>query len=64
LVGETNLQEAYNQLLTKLKNVEIEKESLVVKLHEMDVVNDSLKHENSMLIDKVKSLEDVCNFFL
>jgi hypothetical protein len=62
LVGETNLQEAYNQLLTKLKNVEIEKGSLVVKLHEMDVVNDSLKHENSMLID-IKSLEDVCNFF-
>ncbi|KAE8009279.1 hypothetical protein FH972_005726 [Carpinus fangiana] len=47
----------------KLKNVEIEKESLVVKLHEVDVVNDSLKHENSMLIDKVKSLEDVCNSF-
>jgi hypothetical protein len=37
LVGETNIQEAYNQLLMKLKNVEIEKESLVVKLHEVDV---------------------------
>jgi hypothetical protein len=37
LVGETNIQEAYNQLLMKLKNVENEKESLVVKLHEVDV---------------------------
>jgi hypothetical protein len=35
----------------------------MVKLHEVDVVNDSLKHENLMLIDKVKSLEDVCNSF-
>jgi hypothetical protein len=29
----------------------------------MYVANDSLKHENSMLIDKVKALEDVCNSF-
>lgn len=31
---------------------------LCVKLHDLNVVNDCLRNENSMLVNKVKSLED------
>lgn len=43
------------------------KESLCVKLYDLNVVNNSLKNENSMPVNKVKSLEDnlvVCKFDL
>lgn len=36
----------------------VENESLCAKLHDLNVVNDSLRYENSVLVDKVKSLED------
>lgn len=55
---DINLQEAYNQLFKKLNEVEIVKKSLCVKLHDLNVVNDCLRNENSMLVNKVKSLED------
>jgi hypothetical protein len=32
--------------------------NLCVKLHDLNVVNDCLRNENSMLVNKVKSLED------
>jgi hypothetical protein len=55
---EINLQEAYNQLLMKLNKVEFENESLCVKLHDVNLANDSLRYEILLLVIKVKFLED------
>jgi hypothetical protein len=64
---EIDLQMAYNKLfkkfdklthhqqifLKKLNDVEHEKESLVIKLSKPHALIDSLKSENTMLIDKL-----------
>jgi hypothetical protein len=42
----------------ELKEVKLEKESLVIQLSKSHVLIDSLKFENTMLIETVKSLED------
>lgn len=42
----------------RLDEVVIEKESFYFKFHDLNVVNDSLRYENSVLVNKVKSLED------
>lgn len=42
----------------RLDEVVIEKESLYFKFQDLNVVNDSSRYENSVLVNKVKSLED------
>jgi hypothetical protein len=67
LIEEINLQEAYNQLFMKLNEVEIEKESLCGELHDVNSIIDFLRYNNSLFVNKVKSLRDdlaVCKFDL
>jgi hypothetical protein len=58
LVEEINLQNGYDQLLIKSNVVEIESKSFYAKLHDLNIVIDSLKHENFVPVDKAKCFED------